>query len=239
MRGEDFDDDATPQEVMEPPLPTPRRGNSKGLRLRNAATKLVSERRVTSIFSAVVAGLQTWEIRRAVAEMQIKERRAREKARAVAVQQGAADADYEAMLDVPFVWGDTEIPERTFELYLRKARNLLDDQHSELAGQRSRCLAKQVARLDAMYARASRDGKLYAALKAIELQVDLFGLRDLARQQALQASTSTADAPETRLPTTPEARAAAFADLMARSMAAATPELRAQLDTLTHRPVMP
>lgn len=218
---ERFHPDGTPREDAEAAAKPRRRGNG-GASKHAASPQLIVERRVTAVFSAVVAGLQTWEIQRAVAEMQEKEQRARAKAREMAKAQGKEHPDVEALLTVPLVWGDDPIPKRTFEGYLTKARRLLDAQAGQFAAQRSRILATQAARLDSVYAKAINGGKLYAALKAAELTIDLFGLRDHARSLTLVAgpagdpdAAESGDSPDGRaIPSTPEARARAFGELL-------------------------
>lgn len=262
-RTQDQTDPTDPTDLTEPAAGEeagPRRNQPPRSPKAPRATAAQVERRITSIFAAVVAGLQTWEIRRAVAEMQVKERRQREERRVLhlnrlrrAVDEGEpaaavkarteAEARREAAIDVPLVWGDEEVPQRTFEHYLEKARGLLDTQADTFGGLRARALAQQKARLDALYSNAVSSGKLYAALKAVELQVDLFGLKEFARLQMLNTQNRTGeDGAETAdaqlLPTSPEARANAFASLVAASVEG-SPELRAALAELNPRPIMP
>lgn len=219
--------------------PTRRNTPPVGPKAR-ASNKAVVEQRVTAVFVLVVSGLQTWEVRRSVAKQQARERRKRDEARAAAVTRGDDDPDAAAVLAVPIVWGPEPIPDRTLDRYIARARTLLEDQAAQFAGQRNRELAAQKTRLDNLFRAAVKNGKLYAALKASELMIELFGLKEHAR--ALQLATTTedgrADGP-TLLPTDPQARLAAFGNLMAEAVKA-SPDLRTELSALAPRtPVMP
>lgn len=205
-----------------------------------ASTKAVVDARVTAVFALLVAGFQTAGIRRAVAKQQRKEREKRAAAHAAAVTAGDADPTATSYAHVPQVWGDAVMPDRTLDRYIAKAKAVFDDNAAQFTAQRNRELATQKARLDDLFHQARRNGRWYAALKAIELQVELFGLRDHAR--ALQLSSGTeegrTDGPKL-LPTDPAERLAAFGSLMAGAVAA-SPELREQLGALAPRTsVMP
>lgn len=134
-------------------------------------TELVVTKRISAIYEMYVEGKRRPEIIRAVAEQQKKE----------AAERGAATKGGKKL--PPIVWGDDPLPLRTFEFYLKRAKERLLNEGKALMkpGQGDFILAKNFARQDDIYTKALAAGRFEVCRKIVVDQLTMCSLWGVIR----------------------------------------------------------
>lgn len=181
-----------------------RRGSRK--------TKAVVELRVRQVYSWLVAGRRTHEIYRLVSEAQRREVMKRAEARvkiAAAEREQAEQTAAGTVVTVelpelpPLVWGEQDPPgDRQIDHYIAKAKTLMEGEGRELSKSAIAVLGWTWARMNALYNRALKDGKLTVCVRLLEIAVDVFGLSGAIKPNFIVPGDSTTESGKPDNPST-------------------------------------
>jgi hypothetical protein len=152
----------------------------KGLR---APTTHTVHLRTAAVAQAMVRGMGRSAILQMVAEQQKKEM--------IECDNGGS-----ALSRAPHVWGDKPIPERTIDMYIRRAKDALAEEGVRLTRQREYVLAMQLARYNEIYRFAMAAERFSSCVRVLERIDRLFGLEETIKVMILQELPTRASADE-------------------------------------------
>jgi hypothetical protein len=117
--------------------------------------------------------------RAVVIQATAKAQREEAAARAKALAEGATPDTVSAL--VPFVWGDAPIPDRTLDLYIRKAKIKTADDGRTVTRAKEFVLGVQLQRLNDLYCLAVEAKRYAVALSVVQEINRMFGLYEAVK----------------------------------------------------------
>lgn len=140
----------------------------------------IIELRVATIARAIIDGLGRAAILQATSKAQADEAKKRDAARSAALRAGlSADAaEAEARKNVPVLWGDEAVAERTIDLYIRRAKDAIGDEGKKLSRQREYVLGMQLARCNEVYSAAFKAQRFATCVQVIREVNEMFGMHE-------------------------------------------------------------
>lgn len=175
----------------------------------------VVTQRVAFVARTLTQGATTSVVRQVIAKEQRREAKGRQ-----AYRQAGAD-EAESLREHPVLWGDSEIPDRTVDAYIARAKALLATEGTKLTKQREYILGRQLSRIDELYAAAFSAARYYVCVQLIEVVNRMFGLEEAVRILLLgagQAEAAQQVEDEAGTFTTPEGKTRRMAELMGRAV---------------------
>lgn len=188
----------------------------------------IVEQRVAMVARAIIDGLGRAAILQATSKAQAEEAKKRDTARSAALRAGLTrdDAELEARKNVPVLWGDEAVAERTIDLYIRRAKDAIGDEGKKLSRQREYVLGMQLARCNEVYSAAYRAGRYNTCVQIIREVNEMFGMHEAIKVLLLGNPDGDKQAADDNGPSmrTDDGRARLMSALMQKA-AASDPQL--------------